>query len=130
MGTVFLLPLLCCDLADGAGDAVQGFGADGDPDGHLVLGPVVAGLELEGLIQAPLERLGKLGEPQRELRQRLEQPGVPAAGFCRLIGEPGEFGALRTVLGDQLGKPVLDGLAVFAAGVGVTGDWLGFELGD
>ena len=61
MGTVFLL-LLRRDLADGLADAVEGFGADGGADRHLVPGPVVADLELESIVQAALQRLGKVGE--------------------------------------------------------------------
>jgi hypothetical protein len=38
---------------------VQAVGADGDPDGGLVPGPVIADLELEGVVHAALEVLGQ-----------------------------------------------------------------------
>lgn len=87
MGTVFRV-LLRRDRCDWAGDVVQAaFGADGDPDSHLVPGPVIADLELKGVAQAPLD----------------------------VLGPPG-----KAVLGDQFGEPALDGLPVFACGIGIV----------
>jgi hypothetical protein len=64
MGTGFGLFLrlpLRPDRVRGAVDVVQAVGADGDPDGDLVPGAVIADLELEGVIQAPLEVVGQPG---------------------------------------------------------------------
>jgi hypothetical protein len=47
---------------------VQAVGADGDPDGHLVSGAVIADQELKGVVQAPLELFGQPGKAERELR--------------------------------------------------------------
>ncbi|HYB46913.1 MAG TPA: hypothetical protein VED20_06065 [Streptosporangiaceae bacterium] len=131
MGTFFPFIVVFRDPVNGLADGVDGFGADGDADRYLVPGPVVADLELGGFIETALKRFGDVGEAQRELGQRLEQSRVPAeGGFGRVFGQPGEFGGLGAVLADQFGEPVMDGLAVLAAGVGVAGDGLGFQLGD
>jgi hypothetical protein len=51
------------DRVHGAVDVVQAVGADGDPDGDLVPGTVIADLELEGVVQAPLRPpVGSPGE--------------------------------------------------------------------
>jgi hypothetical protein len=138
MGTGFALllrMLLRLDRVHGAVDVVQAVGADGDPDGHLVPGAVIADLELEGVVQAPLEVLGQPAQPERELRQNGEQAGIGRAGVGLVSGELGKFAGLGAVLGDQLSEPVLDGLPVLAGGVGVVpagvaAAGLGFEFGD
>jgi len=95
---------------------VQPVGADGDPDGHLLPGAVIPDLELEGVIQAPLEVLGQPGNSKRELRQRCEQAGIGRAGLVLVLGEPGEFVGLGAMLGDQIDEPALDGLPVRVTG--------------
>ena len=64
MGSCFGLLLrrpLRLDRVHGAVDVVQAVGADGDPDGDLVPGAVIADLEMEGVVQAPLEVFGQPG---------------------------------------------------------------------
>jgi hypothetical protein len=134
MGTVFrVLPR--CDRCDCAVDVIQAVGADGDPNGDFVPRPVIADLELKGVVQAPLEVLRQPGKPERQLRQGREQVWVGRAGLVLLLGDLGELGGLGAVLGDQFGEPALDGRPVFAGGIGivpatVVGGRLGFEFGD
>jgi hypothetical protein len=50
------------------GETGHSVGADRDADGHLVARPVVADLEMEGVVEAALERFGRGCEGERELR--------------------------------------------------------------
>jgi hypothetical protein len=100
-----------------------------------VPGAAIADLELEGVVQAPLEVLGQPGKAERERRQRCQQAWADQAGLVLVLGVLGEFVGLGAVLGDQLGEQALDGLPVLARGAAVVparvpAGGLGFEFGN
>jgi hypothetical protein len=56
------------DSFDGAREAVEGVGGDGGDECGLVPLPVVADLEVEGVVEGALQGFGRLGQVQLELR--------------------------------------------------------------
>jgi hypothetical protein len=95
-----------------------------------VAGPVVADLELEGVLEAPLERFGQGPERKRELWHSRQQVGVVwdlswCGGF-----ELGEFFGAGPVLGGQLCEASLNALPVLLVDLGVAGVVLLLKPGD
>ena len=93
-------------------------------------GPVVADLELEGVVEAALERFGQGPERERELWHPRQQVGVVCdVSWCGGF-ELGEFFGAGPVLGGQLSEAPLDALPVFLVGLGVAGVVLLLKPGD
>jgi hypothetical protein len=83
-----------------------------------VAGPVVADLELEGVVEAALERLGQDAKRERQLWHSGQQVGVVAGMSWGGGLELGEFFGAGPVLGGQLSEAPLDALPVFLVGLG------------
>ena len=91
-------------------------------------GPVVANLQLEGVVEAPLERFGQGSE--RELRHPRQQVRVVVGVSWRGGLELGEFFGAGPVLGGQFSEAPLDALPVLLVGLGVAGVVLLLKPGD
>jgi hypothetical protein len=91
---------LRCQRADG-------FRVDGDPQGHLVCGPVVAGLQVEGVVQLALIFLRQQGRVDGPLWQEVEQGRVATAATVVLLVEGREAAADGAAFGRDLREPAL-----------------------
>jgi hypothetical protein len=93
-------------------------------------GPVIADLEVEGVVEAPLERFGQGPEDERELWHSRQQVGViVGVSWCGGL-ELGEFFGAGPVLGGQLSEAPLDALPVLLVGLGIAGVVLLLKPGD
>jgi hypothetical protein len=95
-----------------------------------VAGPGVADLQLEGVVEAALERFGQGPERERELWHSRQQVGVVVGVSWRGGLELGEFFGVGPVLGGQLSEAPLDALPVLLVGLGLAGVVLLLKPGD
>jgi hypothetical protein len=112
----------------GCGDAVDGVGAEGDPDRGLVAVRVVADLQPEGVVEPALEFLGHLVQAGPESGQPVEQFDVMiAAGRVGL--QPPELVAPGAALVLQFGVPLTQPVHETTCGVLVVVEFGVFDLG-
>jgi hypothetical protein len=101
------------------GEDRHGIGVHGDPQRDPVVGPVIADLEVERVVQVALVGLGQHGRVDGYAGQPVEERGVvasrPAAvpvaalafALAVVLAECGQPLGHGAVLGGQLGEPAL-----------------------